>query len=144
MVRHVVTALLVLALTSSAAAQGEDLETARRVEELIASLADPDEGVRWEAVLLLGEVGPPAASAAPSLVRALEDPWKQIALFALTAVVPVGVVCGAIAYAVTRDWAQPYLPDAVLSVLPFPAAATLSGGFFCALGAVWACWRKPA
>ena len=44
---------------------------------------------------------------------------KHLALMALTAVVPMALACSAVAYAITRDWAQGFLPDAV-TLVPFP------------------------
>ena len=67
---------------------------------------------------------------------------KQAALLALTAAVPSGLSCGAVGYAVTRSWAGGFLPDPVLTVLPFHASAVLSVGFVCVLAAVGVCWRK--
>ena len=66
---------------------------------------------------------------------------KHLALMALTAAVPVALACSAVGYAVTRAWAQGFLPDA-LTVVPFPVAAVLSTALVCTLPAVWVCQRK--
>lgn len=66
----------------------------------------------------------------------------QAALFAFTAAVPCALACGAVGYAITREWAQDFLPGTVISVLPFHVSAVLSVGFACLLPAVWVCWRK--
>ena len=55
--------------------------------------------------------------------------------------VPSALACYAVGYAVTRKWAQGFLPDAV-TLVPFQTAAVLSAAFCCVLAAVWACWRK--
>ena len=47
----------------------------------------------------------------------------------------------AVYYAITRDWADDFLPDAV-TVVPFPVAAVLSTALVCTLPAVWVCQRK--
>ncbi len=67
---------------------------------------------------------------------------KQTAHLALTAAVPSTLACGAIGYAVTREWAQGFLPDPVLTAVPLPVATVLSVGFVCVLAAVGICWRK--
>ena len=66
---------------------------------------------------------------------------KHLALMALTAVVPVALTCSAVYYAISREWAAGFLPDAV-TVVPLPVAAVLSVAFVCALPAVWVAQRK--
>ncbi len=53
----------------------------------------------------------------------------------------VKLACSAVHHAITRDWAQDLLPDAV-TLVPFPMAAVLSTAFVSALPAVWVCQRK--
>lgn len=72
------------------------------------------------------------------------SPAKQAAVFALAGAVPTSLSCWAVHVAVTRPWAQYFLPEAFLTILPFRISAILSVGFVCVLLAVWACWRKPA
>ena len=55
--------------------------------------------------------------------------------------VPTALACSAVLYAITRPWAQGFLPDAV-TLVPFPVAAVLSVGLVCFLPAVWVCSRK--
>ena len=66
---------------------------------------------------------------------------KHLALMALTAAVPVALSCSAVFYAITRYWAQGFLPD-TLTVVPFPVAAVLSTALVCTLPAVWVQQRK--
>ena len=66
----------------------------------------------------------------------------HLALMALTAVVPVALACSAVYYAITREWAQGFLPDA-LTLVPFDVAAVLSTALVCTLPAVWVCQSKP-
>ena len=61
---------------------------------------------------------------------------------AVTAAVPVVLACSAVCYAITRDWAQGFLPDK-LTLVPFPVATVLSTALVCVLPAVWVCQRKP-
>ena len=60
---------------------------------------------------------------------------------AVTAAVPVALACSAVYYAITREWAQGFLPDA-LTVVPIPVAAVLSTALVCTLPAIWVCQRK--
>jgi HEAT repeat protein len=69
---------------------------------------------------------------------------KALAELSLTAFVPIFAVCGLTGHAVSRSWAEGFLPEPALSVLPFPVAAVLTAGFVCALVAVWVCWRKES
>jgi hypothetical protein len=66
---------------------------------------------------------------------------EQLALIGATAVLPVVVTCSAVHYAVTREWAQGYLPDSLVLV-SFPVAATLSMALVGVLASVWICQRK--
>jgi hypothetical protein len=66
---------------------------------------------------------------------------RRVALLTLTAAVPNALVCGAVGYAVTREWAQGFLPEA-LTLVPFPIAAVLSTALVITLPAIWVCGRK--
>ena len=68
---------------------------------------------------------------------------KHLALMAVTAAVPAALACSAVHHAITREWAQGFLPDAV-TLVPFPLAAVLSTALVCVLPAVWVCQRKSA
>jgi hypothetical protein len=60
---------------------------------------------------------------------------------AVTASIPVPVACSAVYYAVTREWAQYFLPEAFVS---FPAVAVVATALVCVLASVWICHRKPS
>ena len=62
---------------------------------------------------------------------------------AVTAAVPAALSCSAVDYAITREWAGGFLPDAV-TLVPFPVAAVLSTALVVALPAIWVCQRKSA
>jgi hypothetical protein len=66
---------------------------------------------------------------------------KHLGLLVLTAAAPVALSCSAVLYAITRDWAQGFLPD-TLTLVPFPVAAVLSTALVVTLPAVWVCQRK--
>ncbi len=66
---------------------------------------------------------------------------QHLALMGFVAAVPVASACAAVYYAVTREWAQLFLPDA-LTLVPFPVAALLSTALVVALPAAWVCQRK--
>ena len=69
------------------------------------------------------------------------SPAKHLALMAVTAAVPAALACYAVYYAITREWAQGFLPDTV-TLVPFPVAAVLSTALVCVLPAVWVGQRK--
>ena len=66
---------------------------------------------------------------------------KHLGRMAVTAAVPLALSCSAVHYAITRDWAQGFLPD-TLTLVPFPVAAVLSTALVVMLPAVWVCQRK--
>lgn len=66
---------------------------------------------------------------------------KQLTHIAWTALVPGVLACFAVHHAITREWAQGFLPDAV-TLVPFPVAAVLSTALVVTLPAIWVCQRK--
>jgi hypothetical protein len=70
-----------------------------------------------------------------------ESTPKHLALVALTAAIPAWWTCVPVHHAITRDWAQGFLPD-TLTLVPFPVAALLSTALAVTLPAIWVCQRK--
>ena len=68
---------------------------------------------------------------------------KQAALLALVATPPSLLACWAVYYAVTREWAHGFLPDAPFVAFPLPVALVTSLSFVLLLVSVWVCQRKP-
>ena len=66
----------------------------------------------------------------------------RLVYVASMACIPTALACSAVYYAITREWAQGFLPDEFIVLLPFHVSAVLSTGFVCVLAAVWVCWRK--
>jgi HEAT repeat protein len=85
--------LTTLALAVLAApARGADDEAARKakVEERIKDLGDKDAQVRRQAVKSLGDMGPEAKEAVPSLIKAFGDPDAGVRFFATNALGKIG------------------------------------------------------
>lgn len=71
-------------------------------------------------------------------------PGRRGIAFLAAAVPGVSVSVGAVAYVMTRDWAQPFLPDSVPIVALPPVIAVSSSAALCALLlSGWACSPPP-
>ncbi len=146
-------------------------KAAPAVPALTEALSDEDEWVRGSASLALDEIGSDLKKKGTVLWWVVPRVfWKEftgllfllVAWFALMArfpkhrppstpghldlmafatVLPVGLACEAVLYAITSPWAQGFLPDN-LTLVPFPVAAVLSTALVVTLPAVWVCQRK--
>ena len=68
---------------------------------------------------------------------------EQLAVLAAISVPPTVIAGCFVCFALTREWAQGFLPDLPMNLLPVPAAAVLSVCFCTVLASVWTVWRRP-
>ncbi len=140
------------------------------VPDLVTAASDENEDVRESAVQALGEISADLKTQGTVLWWVVPRVyWKEacgllflfvlwywryprhrpvgrfpkLAFFTTAGFAPAAVMCSAVYYAITREWAQGFLPD-TLTLVPFPVAAVLSTALVCALPAVWVCQRKTS
>ncbi len=148
------------------------IEAEAGIPALIAALSHEDVGVRFYAARAMGEIGKKLKEDGTVLLSVVPRVyWKEFmglllalvawfalarrfpkqrpeskpklaGLFVLVVTPPLIIACKSVHYALTRMWAEGFVPDMPITQLPLPVAAVLTVGFSVVLAGLWACLVK--